>query len=245
LYYALIKTAKAIAPLAPFIAEEIYQSLVKDQFDKEPDSVHLCLYPETQDLTKDEEQLLSDMRLVRDIASLGQAARVETRMKVRQPLAMLNVKSQSSQPKAGPSAFADRPLARKLEEWMKELLKDELNVKDVEKVEILQESVSWNVQQGGDLRVALNIELTDELKEEGLVRELVRMFQDTRKKSGLNQEDKAVISFETDDEELVNTVKKFKEEILEQTNSQELKFEQADREVMINGKKAKISIKQK
>lgn len=228
LYHVLAEVAKIIAPLAPFLAEEMHQVLVKDQFPKEPDSVHLCMFPKTADVAEEELELIAKMEDVRTVASLGQAARIESGMKIRQPLQMLRVKSQNL----------------KLEEWVIEILRDELNVKEVEQVETVKEEDGWSVQKVRGNAISLNTKLTDELKQEGLMRELVRMIQAQRKKEGLRPEDVAEIVIGTDDEDVTAVVEKFNEEIKDQTRSSKVVVEKesAGVTVTVNGISVTIGI---
>jgi isoleucyl-tRNA synthetase len=84
----LITTAKLLAPAVPFLAEEIYGNLVggaAGDFGAEPESVHLCDYPEP-DAAKADAQLDADMAIVREAIELGRDARGRSKVKVRQPL---------------------------------------------------------------------------------------------------------------------------------------------------------------
>jgi isoleucyl-tRNA synthetase len=84
----LLTTAKLLAPAVPFVAEEIYANLVGGalgDFGAEPESVHLCDYPEP-DAAKVDAQLDADMAIVREAIELGRDARGRSKVKVRQPL---------------------------------------------------------------------------------------------------------------------------------------------------------------
>jgi isoleucyl-tRNA synthetase len=84
----LLTTAKLLAPAVPFIAEEIYSNLVggaAGDFGAEPESVHLCDYPEPA-AAKVDAQLDADMAIVREAIELGRDARGRSKVKVRQPL---------------------------------------------------------------------------------------------------------------------------------------------------------------
>ncbi len=118
----LVTTAKLIAPAVPFIAEEIYGNLVggaAGDFGAEPESVHLCDYPEPARAQLDP-QLDADMALVREAIELGRDARSRSRVKVRQPLARAIVCGDA----------ATRAAVGRL----RELICAELNVKTVEVV---------------------------------------------------------------------------------------------------------------
>lgn len=221
LHYVLVQTVKIAAPIMPFATEEIYRSLVADLNKKAPESVHLCDYPAKP--TRVNKSLLLDMERVRKIASLGQAARVESGIKIRQPLNELKVRGE------------------KLKKWMVDLLKNELNVKEARVVKVIRKAKGWNIQ--GDNEVALDTEITEDLRQEGLVRELVRSIQDTRKKMGFKQEDVVEVALETDSEELQQVVKKWNKEICKQTNSKKVELGKGGKEVKINHVKVKIRIK--
>jgi isoleucyl-tRNA synthetase len=109
LNHSLVTLAKLLAPLTPFIADEIYENL-----DGAEPSVHLCDFPEHGER---DEQLEWEMRVVRDAVELGRAARAHAKLKVRQPLREAIV------------VAADRE--RAAIERLDSLLTEELNVKSV------------------------------------------------------------------------------------------------------------------
>jgi isoleucyl-tRNA synthetase len=90
LYECLTTSAKVIAPFVPFLAESLWQNLAGAFGKRAAESVHLCEYP-TGDREAIDKTLSTRMQLVREIASLGRAARMEARLKVRQPLAKVEV----------------------------------------------------------------------------------------------------------------------------------------------------------
>ena len=89
-YEALVTLAKLLAPFLPFLAEELYQNLVRSVDEQAPESVHLCDFPEIQEALIDE-ALMADMALVRQVVSLGRSARTDSGIKVRQPLSAVQV----------------------------------------------------------------------------------------------------------------------------------------------------------
>ncbi|MEQ8836232.1 MAG: DUF5915 domain-containing protein, partial [Lacipirellulaceae bacterium] len=114
LYECLLTTTKMIAPFVPFLAESLWQQLSLDS----EESVHLCSYPESNAEAIDE-TLSERMDLVRLISSLGRNARTSAELKVRQPLAKVEV------------ILADPAH----QEWLAEhaaVIEEELNVKAVE-----------------------------------------------------------------------------------------------------------------
>jgi isoleucyl-tRNA synthetase len=91
LYEALVTVAKLIAPFTPFLAEELHQNLVRRPWpETQPESVHLCAYPEP-DAGAVDEPLAREMRAVRELVSLGLQVRTVNKLKVRQPLARADV----------------------------------------------------------------------------------------------------------------------------------------------------------
>ena len=113
LYTALVTTSKAAAPMIPFMAESIYQNLVRSLDKGAPESVHLCGFPEADERRIDA-QLERDMDLVLKIVVLGRAARNGSNRKNRQPLAQMFVKAEEE-----------------LGDFYKEIIEDELNIKAV------------------------------------------------------------------------------------------------------------------
>ena len=91
LYECLITTTKMVAPFVPFLAESLWQKLAVSLFGEQvPESVHLCRYPEPDSQTVDG-ALSQQMNLAREITSLGRQARSGAELKVRQPLAKVEV----------------------------------------------------------------------------------------------------------------------------------------------------------
>jgi len=113
LYTVLVELAKLAAPFVPFITEEIYCNLVRSVRNDAPESVHLCDYPKSDPQWIDKE-LEENMDLVLKLVGLGRACRNAANVKIRQPLKTLYAKLDSSLP-----------------ESFMELVKDELNVKEV------------------------------------------------------------------------------------------------------------------
>ena len=113
-YEALLTIAGLMAPFAPFLADELYMSLLGADMSDISRSVHLSDFPVARD--EDKDPLLEErMELVRQIVSLGRGAREKDRLKVRQPLQMILI-DKKHEPLVGD---------------MDDLIKEELNVKDV------------------------------------------------------------------------------------------------------------------
>ena len=114
LYTALVTISKAAAPMIPFMTEDIYQNLVRTVDASAPESIHLCDFPEVKEEMIDKE-LEKDMAEVLDIVVLGRAARNTSGIKNRQPIGTMFVKADSE-----------------LNDFYKEIIEEELNVKNVE-----------------------------------------------------------------------------------------------------------------
>ncbi|HLW17982.1 MAG TPA: class I tRNA ligase family protein, partial [Actinomycetota bacterium] len=118
LWYVLVQMARLIAPVMPFLAENLWANLVGEVCPDAPDSVHLAGYPMVGDDLSDD-ALLDEIEAVRAVVELGRAARDNANLKVRQPLRAVIVATEDD--------TARRQLAMHLD-----LIRDELNVKDVE-----------------------------------------------------------------------------------------------------------------
>jgi isoleucyl-tRNA synthetase len=132
LYECLLTTSKLIAPFVPFLAEVLWQNLASEPFgDKVLDSVHLCDYPAGRAATVDA-ALSARMGLIREIASLGRSARMEAKLKVRQPLGKVEVILADPQQQAWLANHAA-------------LICEELNVKRVEFPRQADDYISYTV----------------------------------------------------------------------------------------------------
>jgi len=131
LYEALVTLSKLLAPAMPFIADELYQNLVRSFEPDAPVSVHLADWPEYNESLIDE-KLNREMTLVMKLASLGLAARNKARRTVRQPLQEAAFALGSAEDQEVVEKYAD-------------LLEDELNVKHVRTLHAAGESVSFSL----------------------------------------------------------------------------------------------------
>ncbi len=132
LYTALTTVAKLIAPAMPFLAEELYQNLVRSVDETAPESVHLSGWPVAMEEFIDE-SLNTEMKLVMKLVSLGHSARQKANRKVRQPLA-----------EAAFSVGNNTERAALLKNA--EVVQDELNVKQVRLLDASTEAVSHTVK---------------------------------------------------------------------------------------------------
>ena len=238
LHRCLVEVSKLLAPLTPFIADEIYDSL-----DGSEPSVHLADFPKGEAGWRDPD-LERDVDVLREAIELGRAGRAHAKVKVRQPLAEAVVVAQGAE-RAAIERFEEQLLeelnvkrvrfvteADELGRWelkpnyrslgprfgkqMPQVaaavaaldaqsaaatLRDggtvgvsidgsehPLGADDVQLV--LQPLEGYQVERAGTHAVALNLELDDALRREGLAREAVRAIQEARKSAGLNVEDR-------------------------------------------------------
>jgi len=250
LYTVLHELSRVVAPFIPFLAEKLYQVLREDT---EPESVHLCDYPQAKASVINKE-LEEEMDIILKAVNLGRALRSKHQLKIRQPLGQLTLvtKNQSLKGVLG---------------QMQHLITEELNVREVKiaeneealvelsakpnlkllgpklgkklnlfRTEIaklttdqivgLQDGGSLNVdldgepfevgindlflerteKEGifsvneGDLTVALDSHLTEDLLQEGLAREFVNKVQQTRKELDLHVADRIHVDYQGNDE---------------------------------------------
>ncbi len=117
LYEVLLELCKLVAPLVPFVSEAMWQTLTGSVAGRVRKSVHLCDYP-SQAPERCETTLSERMRVLREVASLGRSARMDAKLKVRQPLARVEV-----------SLAQDQHMAWLVEH--DEIVRQELNVKEI------------------------------------------------------------------------------------------------------------------
>jgi len=204
--FILREFSKIMAPVMPFKAEDTYQRVktIEDVM-----SVHLSIWPS---LGSADQDILVHMKHVRDIVTKALEIRAKESVKVRQPVQTLETKIKID------SAYA-------------EIIKDEVNVKDIEFNSELETDV-W-----------FDITLTPELKKEGDARELIRAIQDLRKSTGLSQEDTVVVHVVCE-AELKDSIEMHKELIQSVTRTQEIIFVQdlTNEPLQINSYSVKIIV---
>jgi isoleucyl-tRNA synthetase len=132
LYTALVTVAKLLAPTMPFLAEELYQNLVRSVDPSAPESVHLAAWPEV-DSARIAESLNRDMALVMKLVSLGHSARQKANRKVRQPLAEAAFSLGNVDERRAVETYAD-------------LIADDLNVKHVRLLDASTEAVAHTLK---------------------------------------------------------------------------------------------------
>ncbi len=130
LYTCLTTIVKLLAPFLPFLAEELYQNLVRSVKPNAPESVHHNDWP-LADMSLIDEKLMADMDLTIKICSLGRSARNKAGIKLRQPLQEARV-------------VAEKAMLERLQEFT-ELIKDELNVKELALTTQKRELVNYEI----------------------------------------------------------------------------------------------------
>ena len=179
----------------------------------EMESVHLEDWPK---LENPDLKVIEMMKIVREISSKGLEARMTAKINVRQPLAELRIK--------------DTKLPIKDVENAIEIIQDEVNVKTI----IFNENISNEVE--------LDLTITPELKEEGMVRELIRLIQDLRKEKGLTVNDKVSLKIDIDDAGK-SFIEKNKKSISSVTSLSEIEYSKVEGEfIEISELKLKIAI---
>ncbi len=213
----LITLSKVMAPFTPFIAEKIYLAL-----DNSKESVHLEDWPEADSKMVDE-KLLNNMERVRKIVEMGLALRAENGIRVRQPLSGLMVDSKD------------------LSDELLSIVASELNVKEVSLGQ-KPEGKDWVEKEDGQLKVFLNTTITEELKKEGLAREIVRTINQIRKEQKMTIEDTAVVEYSTEDSLLKSVFIDFADDIKKNVLASELKEGKKGEEKEVGSAKVKLSV---
>ena len=173
----LLELSKIMAPFTPFIAEEIYKKVCGEK-----ESVHLEEWPTPAKATAGQTTLLSEMNEVRRIVSVALEQRSKANIKVRQPLSKLKIKV-------------------KIANDLAQLIKDELNVKEV----LFDNTIKNDVE--------LDIIISPELRIEGDYREFLRSIQELRKKENLSQHNKVTLIVNVN-KDMKKIIEKFKPELL-------------------------------
>ena len=231
LYECLVTVSRLMAPLAPFVAEEMYQNLVRSVDESGPDSVHLSLFPVADESLIDED-LMNATRLAMRVSSMGRAARSRAGIKVRQPLAEVVV--------WGHPGYLDQVRPQVLEE---------LNVKELrilgsyegETESLYQRAEEFAREQGKAFSsneglyqvdrywvslapgclVGVDATVTPELADEGLAREIVHRIQNMRRNANFELTDHIVTSYQAP-EPVGRVMESYSDYIRQETLSQEL-----------------------
>lgn len=221
LHYVLSYLALLLAPFVPFLAEELWDKMVGDG------SVHLKDWPAAGEIN---EKILAEMAEVRGYVNEALALRAKNGVKIRQPLKEVVIPHVASDLK-----------------WFVEILQEELNVKGVSYVVLEKDENGKILSHKPAEKVDFNFEITPELRAEGLMREIIRHIQASRKKAGLNVDDRIELNFSSENEDLSGAFKKFIQEISKEVLAEKAEFSNDELEfsqtVKIEGEEAKISLK--
>ena len=264
LYNALITYTKIMAPIIPFISEEIYKNL-----SKESESIHLSSFP-TYNKKNTDLSVIKEIDDIINIVNLSRSARNKANIKVRQPLSNLyiystdnisdtikrneiqikeelNIKeisivddvssilsykikpnfallsekygsdmkmiisaiNQSDQNSLMNQLASNNKIDLNIENKNFEILEDELIVDEIPKDNLC-------INGNRDFKVGLNINITEELKMEGIVRDLIRQVQNLRKKSNLNVSDRIIFAL-SGNQKIHDSISKFKDYFMNET----------------------------
>ncbi len=285
-YQVLEGICRLIAPIVPFVSDEIYTDLTGEE------SVHLASYPVCDD-AKINEKIERRMDLVRDLISLGRNAREEAKIKVRQPISEvildgknentisdlvdlikeeLNVKEVNFASdlslymnfEVKPNfKICGKMFGSHMKEFQEKLtalsdedisiLEDNGTIKmevDNEEVEITPEMVEirvsskegFNASHEGNNFIVLNTTLTDELINEGIVREFISKVQNLRKAKDFEITDRITIYY-SDNKEFENAIKNYIDTIKKETLALEIvKKDLTTEEANLNGINVKFDV---
>ena len=271
LYECLMVTSQLMSPIAPFYAEWLFKNLTGGKTEA-PESVHLSLLPKA-DESKIDMALTESMHYAQGVSSLVHSLRKKEKIKVRQPLQKVLIPIL-------------KPEVKERIEAVEELIKTEINVKEVEyvddasgilvknikpnfrklgqqygpkmkaitgiingfgkdeiaaierdgnfeidvagekinlsleDVEITSQDIpGWLVASEGSLTVALDITISEDLRKEGLSRDMVNRIQNLRKDQGLEVQDKISIRYATSDEMMSAAISDFADYIKTETQA--------------------------
>lgn len=195
LHYVLVRLSYILAPFTPFLAEELYHNLTGDD-----ESIHLKDWLPAGEINR---AMLRDMNALRAAVNDGLSKRAAEGIKVRQPLASAKLVSTISQ---------NTP--EEVVRFLVDIARDELNVKSVEVVTGSELDIP---EASAQPSVVYDLNITPELKREGLMREIVRHVQSARKKAGLQVDDRIILQLTTNDDQLRQAINEHRATIAAET----------------------------
>lgn len=221
LHYVLSYLALIIAPFVPFLSEELWSKMVGDG------SVHLKDWPEAGEI---DSKVIAEMAELRGYVNEALALRAKNGVKIRQPLKEVVIPHVASNIK-----------------WFVEILQEELNVKGVSYIEAVERGKNGEALKFKPAeKVNFDFELTEDLRNEGLSREIIRHIQASRKKAGLNVNDRILLHLKTESVEIKTAYNKFVQEILKEVlaeTGEESDTYDFSQTVKIEGFETEISLK--
>ena len=206
----LVRLSYILAPFTPFLAEELYHNLTGDN-----ESIHLKDWFPAGEVNS---VVVEKMEMTRRVISMGMMQRMQEdeygKIKIRQPLPYVELSS-----------------SIKLDKEYEDMIKEELNVKEIKPIEGKIENpvengyhiiltTEWNVAvrlSQTQLLMRLNKTIIPELKREGLMREVIRHVQSARKKADLQVDDRITLQLTTHDEQLRQAIDEYAEVIAAET----------------------------
>ena len=297
LYSALKNLCLCAAPMIPFMTEEIYQNIVRRVEKDAYESIHLCLFPESDEALINPE-LEKTMREALNIVVMGRAARNDANIKNRQPIGRMLVKAEAALPKYYADIVTDELNVKKIEftgdvraytnYTFKPQLRtvgpkfgkllggirkylgsvdgsgamDELNESGALRFDVNGESVELTredllietaqtegfvTQQNGSLTVVMDTNLTEELVEEGFVRELVSKIQTMRKEAGFEVQDHIDV-YESGNERIRGILEKFEDQLKKEVLAESVTYSDApegayEKEWTVNGERVTLAVR--
>ncbi|MDE2781111.1 MAG: isoleucine--tRNA ligase [Chloroflexota bacterium] len=210
LYRCLVTVSKLMAPLAPFMAEEIYRNLVCVVDSAAPDSVHLASYPEP-DATLIDRDLMEATRLAMQVSSMGRAARSRAGVKVRQPLAEVRVWGHAGHLRQVQGQILEELNIKQLtvlDKFEGEAQAYFDTVRDATQASNKGEFDGRGLQQVDDYwvsvepgcLVALDTRVSPDLADEGLAREIAHRIQGLRRTAQFDLTDRIVTYYQGPDD---------------------------------------------
>ncbi len=218
LHYVLVQLSHVMAPITPFLADELYQKLTGDE------SVHLRDWPQAGHV---DELVVKHMSELRSGIEQGLSKRALEKLKVRQPLQSATL------------YISGMPQDEEMLAHYRQIVSEELNVKQVTIIDADLAEMKVKSQL-----VELDTKLTPGLTREGFAREVIRYTQSERKKAELQVDDRILLSLSTTDEELRKAIVEHVGVISAETLAKELVFDQSyahGAEVLVDGKALTVS----
>ena len=238
LYTCLTGFIRLLAPFTPFMAEEMYRNLVFEVDKSAPESVHLTDFP-VADRSLIDAELSEAMRLAMRVASLGRAARQKAGIKVRQPLAEIRYREKMGEE------------AKPLPTFLADELKQELNVASISyftpSAEQPIDGEGYIAAEDDLYEVAVDTTLTDDLRDEGLARELVHHIQTMRRSADFQITDR-IVTWYSGDERTARVMEQHGDYVRQETLSLELREGEPDagaytEEAKLDGEVVKLGVK--